>query len=60
MLLAQDGYFAISFCRQNLAAYKVPTAVEFRSELPKTMVGKFLRRVLREEEVQRLHEADKP
>jgi long-chain acyl-CoA synthetase len=44
----------ISFCRQNLAAYKVPTTVEFRSELPKTMVGKFLRRVLREEEMQKI------
>ncbi len=45
----------IGFCRQNLAAYKVPTAVEFRSELPKTMVGKFLRRVLREEEIEKLN-----
>ena len=40
----------IDFCKQQLAAYKVPTMVEFRSELPKTMVGKFLRRVLVEEE----------
>ena len=37
------------FCRQHLAPYKVPTRVEFRTELPKTMVGKVLRRVLREE-----------
>ncbi len=49
----------ITFCRQNLAAYKTPTAVEFRSELPKTMVGKFLRRVLREEEIQKMREAGK-
>ncbi|MFQ6059381.1 MAG: long-chain fatty acid--CoA ligase [Anaerolineae bacterium] len=40
----------ISFCRDNLAKYKVPTMVEFREELPKTMVGKILRRVLVEEE----------
>lgn len=35
-----------SHCRQRLAPYKVPVAVAFRSELPKTMVGKVLRRVL--------------
>lgn len=39
-----------SFCRERLASYKVPKQIEFRSELPKTMVGKFLRRVLVEEE----------
>jgi long-chain acyl-CoA synthetase len=32
-----------------LAAYKVPKLVEFRDELPKSLVGKVLRRVLREE-----------
>jgi long-chain acyl-CoA synthetase len=41
----------IAFCRERLAAYKVPRAVEFRAELPKTMVGKVLRRALREEEL---------
>jgi long-chain acyl-CoA synthetase len=40
----------ISFCRENLAKYKVPTCVEFRGELPKTMIGKVLRKALREEE----------
>jgi long-chain acyl-CoA synthetase len=35
-----------SFCRERLAPYKVPAHVEFRKELPKTMVGKVLRRVL--------------
>lgn len=40
----------IEFCRQNMASYKVPRFVEFRSDLPKTMVGKVLRRVLLEEE----------
>ncbi|THE14696.1 long-chain-fatty-acid--CoA ligase [Bacillus timonensis] len=37
-------------CRKHLAAYKVPRVYEFRKELPKTMVGKVLRRVLVEEE----------
>jgi len=40
----------IEFCRQSLAKYKVPRIVEFRKDLPKTMVGKILRRVLVEEE----------
>jgi len=37
-----------AYCREKLAPYKVPSAIEFRSELPKTMVGKVLRRALRE------------
>lgn len=41
------------FCRERLTAYKVPKQYEFRSELPKTMVGKVLRRVLLEEEKQK-------
>jgi len=40
----------LEFCRENLTAYKVPKLVEFRDELPKTNVGKILRRELREEE----------
>jgi long-chain acyl-CoA synthetase len=36
------------FCRERLAPFKVPSAVEFRAELPKTMVGKVLRRALRD------------
>jgi long-chain acyl-CoA synthetase len=43
----------IKFCREKLANYKLPKQVEFREELPKTMVGKVLRRALREEEGQR-------
>jgi long-chain acyl-CoA synthetase len=35
-----------AYCRERLAPYKVPANVEFRKELPKTMVGKVLRRVL--------------
>jgi long-chain acyl-CoA synthetase len=40
----------VEFCRLHLAVFKVPRKVDFRSELPKTMVGKYLRRVLVEEE----------
>ncbi|HIE38594.1 MAG TPA: long-chain fatty acid--CoA ligase [Anaerolineales bacterium] len=40
----------VQFCRERLARYKVPKAVELRGELPKTLVGKVLRRTLREEE----------
>jgi len=43
----------ISYCKSKLAAYKVPKEVEFRSELPKTAVGKVLRRFLREEEIKK-------
>ena len=39
-----------SFCRERLTAYKVPKLVEFRDDLPKTNVGKILRRELRDEE----------
>jgi long-chain acyl-CoA synthetase len=38
----------IEHCRQHLTAYKVPRRIEFRTELPKTNVGKILRRLLRE------------
>jgi len=38
------------FCKERLAPYKVPSLVEFRTELPKSQVGKTLRRVLVEEE----------
>ncbi len=44
----------IQFCKGKMAKYKVPTAVEFRTELPKTIVGKILRRMLVEEEKKRL------
>lgn len=37
------------FCKEKLAAYKVPRIVEFRDELPKTAVGKILKRKLQEE-----------
>ncbi|MFN2185658.1 MAG: long-chain-fatty-acid--CoA ligase, partial [Anaerolineae bacterium] len=39
----------IAFCREHLASYKVPSRVQFRAELPKSMVGKVLRRELTRE-----------
>ena len=38
----------ISFMRQHLTAYKIPKTIEFRNELPKSPVGKILRRMLRD------------
>lgn len=46
------------YCREKLASFKVPRKYEFRTELPKTLVGKVLRRALREEE--KKNEAEKP
>jgi long-chain acyl-CoA synthetase len=52
-VVLRDGHAATEaelreFCRSRLAPYKIPARVEFRNELPKTMVGKVLRRALRE------------
>ncbi|MGD0485366.1 MAG: long-chain fatty acid--CoA ligase [Gemmatimonadales bacterium] len=44
-----------AYCRENLAAYKVPRALEFRSELPKNPVLKILRRELRDQEMKKMH-----
>jgi long-chain acyl-CoA synthetase len=44
----------IEYCKTKLAAYKVPKMIEFRQELPKSTVGKVLRRVLKEEEMAKL------
>jgi long-chain acyl-CoA synthetase len=41
----------IEYCRGRLAPYKVPKSVEFRADLPKSTIGKVLRRVLRDEEI---------
>lgn len=43
----------IAWCSERLARYKVPRIIEFRTELPKTTVGKILRRTLLEEDQQR-------
>ncbi|WP_325892148.1 long-chain-fatty-acid--CoA ligase FadD [Grimontia sp. NTOU-MAR1] len=40
----------LAHCREHLTGYKVPKVIEFREELPKTNVGKILRRALREEQ----------
>ena len=45
----------IEFAKINLAPYKVPKAVEIRDDLPKSSVGKLLRRVLRDEEMAKVH-----
>ncbi|MBS3988862.1 MAG: long-chain fatty acid--CoA ligase [Dethiobacter sp.] len=42
----------IDFCKERLVRYKVPREIEFRAELPKSNVGKILRRVLKDEEKQ--------
>ncbi|MEK6577131.1 MAG: long-chain fatty acid--CoA ligase, partial [Nitrospirota bacterium] len=42
------------FCKKEMAGFKVPRALEFRKELPKTLVGKVLRRVLLEEELEKM------
>jgi long-chain acyl-CoA synthetase len=47
MLTQED---VIAFCKEKLATYKAPKIVEFRKELPKSAVGKILRKVLRDEE----------
>ena len=39
----------IDYCRKSLAGYKVPKHVYFRNELPKSNVGKILRKALRQE-----------
>lgn len=46
-------------CRSQLASYKIPRKYEFREELPKTMVGKVLRRALQEEEKEKEKERQK-
>ncbi|MBF0476163.1 MAG: acyl--CoA ligase [Deltaproteobacteria bacterium] len=48
------GHDLTRFCRQRLAGYKVPQYIEFRDMLPKSKVGKLLRRELRAEEMSRL------
>ena len=45
-LTAED---VMKFCRENLTGYKCPRDIEFRKDLPKTNVGKILRRQLRDE-----------
>jgi long-chain acyl-CoA synthetase len=44
----------MEFCKERLTGYKRPVAIEFRDSLPKTMVGKILRRQLVEEEKKKM------
>ncbi|MBM4328095.1 MAG: long-chain fatty acid--CoA ligase [Deltaproteobacteria bacterium] len=48
------GYELIKWCRQRLIEYKIPQYIEFRDMLPKSKVGKMLRREIRSEERKRL------
>ena len=43
----------LNYCKENLTGYKIPKQIEFRAELPKTNVGKILRRSLRDEELKK-------
>jgi long-chain acyl-CoA synthetase len=47
------GYELIKWCRESLVSYKVPQYIEFRDMLPKSKVGKLLRREIRDEEKRR-------
>ena len=49
-----------AYCKENLAPYKVPTQVEFRDDLPKSQIGKVLRRILVAEEIAKMEQSDKP
>jgi long-chain acyl-CoA synthetase len=47
------GYDLTKWCRERLASYKVPQYIEFRDSLPKSKVGKLLRREIRTQERKR-------
>jgi long-chain acyl-CoA synthetase len=49
-----DGKELIEWCRKKLAPYKIPKYIEFRDMLPKSKVGKLLRREVRDEEIRKL------
>ena len=48
----------INFCKDKLAGYKRPRSVEFRETLPTSLIGKVLRRVLRDEELEKMEHKD--
>jgi long-chain acyl-CoA synthetase len=57
-IVLKDGETAtpeefIAYFKERLTPYKVPSEVEFRTQLPKSMIGKILRRTLREEEIRK-------
>ena len=43
----------VAFCKEKMAPYKVPKEIEFRTSLPQSAAGKILRKVLRDEEIQK-------
>jgi long-chain acyl-CoA synthetase len=49
----------VDYCKKNLAKYKVPKYVEFVDELPKSAIGKILRKELRRVELAKIHKAEK-
>jgi len=55
-----SGSELIRWCRERLAPYKVPQYIEFRDMLPKSKVGKLLRREIRDEERRRITKEKKP
>ncbi len=44
----------LEYCKDKLATFKLPTMIEFREELPKTNVGKILKKDLKAEEMEKL------
>jgi long-chain acyl-CoA synthetase len=52
------GTELIQWCRERLAAYKVPSYIEFRDMLPKSKVGKLLRREVRDDEIRRMSKSE--
>lgn len=64
-IVLKEGYTVTeeefnTYCREHLASFKVPRVYEFRKELPKTAVGKILRRSLIDEEVAKQNEEAVP
>ena len=49
----------LDWCKERLAAYKYPRYIEFRDSIPRSLIGKILRRVLRDEEAKKAQEAEK-
>ena len=50
----------MDYCRQNIAKYAMPYDIEFKDDMPKTLVGKVAYRVLEEEELAKLKAAEEP
>jgi long-chain acyl-CoA synthetase len=50
----------VDFCARQLARHKLPYYIDFRTDLPRNILGKVLRRVLRDEATRHVHSADTP